>query len=97
MDYASWYAQAGLKLFDRLQLNAQTDVADIDLPTPYGFRLGYTYGRDNAIAVNYAFTPSLVFKVEGHQARGYNFDSYVAPTGAPATTHYYITGLAVSF
>ena len=99
--YPAWYAQGGVKLGSRLGLHAQTDNAQIHQrarvsPTTI-MQLDYDYARDDALGATFAVSPSFVLKLEGHDARGYNFDSFVSPIAAPAKTRYWLASAAVSF
>jgi len=102
--YRAYYVQAGAKLPFKLALNGQLDVANIESPqtvaTPMGphrVQLRYNYATDRALGLNYHHSSNLVLKTELHQAKGYNFDKLVLPTGPAGRTNYLITSLSVSF
>jgi len=87
-----FHGQAGMKLFGPLSLNVQEEGAHVT-------DLGYTYRDldDHAVGVNYALESNMVFKVEAHRRNGYNFDTYLAPTGPAGKSSYGIASMSVSF
>lgn len=100
-EYPAWYAQGGVKLTSRLGLHVQSDNAqvrsDVRVAPTVVVPIEYDYARDNAIGATFAVSPNFVLKAEGHDARGYNFDSYVVPTGPEGKTRYWLLSAAVSF
>lgn len=108
--YDAWYGQAGVKVHDKLSIWAQDEHADIDTRLTIApgrtAPISYPFARDRAVSANFTLSPSLVFRLEGHRARGYFFDRYAAPVVPSATglrpnarpeTSYGIASLAVSF
>jgi hypothetical protein len=86
------YAHGGVKLTDELSLNGQLEVARIT-----GSGLHYDVTNDRAIGLSYAFTPSMVVKIEGHRVSGRNFDFFIAPTSPVQKGNYGIASFSVSF
>jgi hypothetical protein len=109
--FDSWYALAGVTPVERVTLAVEYARANnrINLPAPVE-PLSVPVSEDIGVGIAYAFTPGLVFKLEGHRQEGYSFDSsvptVVAPTSGPpfratlapaAKAFYGIASLAVSF
>jgi len=92
----SWYAQAGVRTWRDLWLNAQYEATDTESPTATGMVSEETL-RDAALGVSYKFSPRVVFKFEGHDRKGYDFDSYVDRAGERAESRYWITSVSVAF
>ena len=95
--YSAAYVQLGTYLTKRISVHGRAAVSRLSLP-----HLGYDYdadiSEDLGIAVNYAFHPSLVFKLEGHSNDGLlaengHYDVYAAPT----KTRYFIASIAATF
>jgi len=89
---ASGYGEAGVKLIGGLSVNGQYVRSNQMDGTVH-----YRNIDDRVLGINYAFSPELVAKLEGHDLKGYNFDQYIPPTGPPGKTHYAIASLSVSF
>lgn len=99
--YSAWYGQAGTYLTSRISIHARLSRSDINL-ADHGGNPGDSYetsvSEDLGLAVNYAFHPSLVLKLEGHTNEGllvedYPYDIYAAPT----KTRYLIASIAATF
>lgn len=101
VSYAGGYVQAGARLVGALSLNAQYEHGDVDIhdyTTPAGpMEIPLDYQRDYVVGLNYAFSSSLVLKVEGHQTKGFNVESPVSYLGDPTKGRYVITSLSASF
>ena len=103
--YSAWYGQAGTYLTSRISVHARLSLADVSLPLVAAKDYGWnTYGyraqvsEDLGFAVNYAFHPSLVLKLEGHTNEGLlNEDNPHNIYGAPAKTRYLIASIAATF
>jgi len=99
----AWYAQAGANLFGGLWLNGQSETMtatakDIVIsPVLPPMTLELKYNRDDAIGLNYVFSPHLVLKTEVHHMKGLNFEENINPIGAPLETNYAITSLSFAF
>jgi hypothetical protein len=91
------YAQLGARVVGGLSANVQVEHSRVTARPATGPEFEYDALRDLAASLNYAVTPGLVFKVEGHQTRGTTFDRYVLPTGPSAKTTYGLASVAVSF
>ena len=100
-EYPTWYAQAGIKPLRKVGLNVQTERARVDetirLSPSATMPFSFDYAQDDAIGATYSVTPAFVLKAEGHEAKGYNFDSFVNPSGPSARTRYWVAGASVSF
>ncbi len=108
--YKGYYVQAGLTPTESFTIAGEYNATKnrINLPAPYSpFEL--KLGDDIAVGLTYRTSPHVAFKLEGHKAEGYQFDTPV-PTvvlttsapfkgmGAPARKAYYgIASIAVSF
>jgi hypothetical protein len=86
------YGQAGVKLTDHVSLNVQMEVDDNSDPGR-----SYRNSDDRAIGLNYAVSPNILFKIEGHAVKGYAFDTYLPTTGPAQKTNYGIASISVSF
>ena len=99
MDYRAWYTQGGVSVTSKLSLNAQTERANYRVPSfpsiPNGYKVELV--KDDAAGVNYAFTPNLMVKLEGHQTRGHNIETVLPPTAAGVEGKYFISSLSVVF
>jgi hypothetical protein len=98
---ASYYGQLGLRLTEAVVLNAQADLEDRKMTMAMGMgdpqEIEFRYARDFAIGVNYRFSPELVFKLEGHRAKGYNLDRSFSPLGDAGRTDYAIASMSIAF
>jgi hypothetical protein len=103
--YTTFYAQAGVKLGERLSLNAQREQANVNVtakPIVVGVpasalpvsRHTMRQALDHAVGLTWAFRPDVVLKAEGHDNTGINFDRAVSPN---TRGRYVITSLALSF
>ena len=108
-DVSEWYILAGVQLTEKLRLFAQSETAffsaqliPLDINTD-----GRKQREDNALALNFSFTPSIVLKAEYHWTVSRGADRYVDfSTGAFRLRNevykaddgsYSILALAVSF
>jgi hypothetical protein len=57
----------------------------------------FTYAQDVALGINYSIARNIVFKLEGHLAKGYNFERYINTRAPWASTRYVISSFSVSF
>jgi hypothetical protein len=92
----AYYLQGGVRLLPRLTLNAQYEISKFSMDTPFGL-WEQTSLEDRAVGLNYSISPNVVFKLEGHDVKGYNFDSGVDPFGPAGEGTYLISSLSVSF
>ena len=90
------YVHAGVKLTERFGINGQLDFSDYDIGTPAG-PFTFENTADRAVSANYALTSSVVFKLEQHRVKGYDFDTFVMPGGAPGKTSYTIGSVSIAF
>jgi hypothetical protein len=91
----SYYWQGGVRLTDKLTVNAQTEYVD---QRQRAFPMPRTRERrDAALGLSYAASTNFVLKLEQHAAKGYLFDSWVNPTGAAARSGYTIASVSTSF
>lgn len=90
------YVHAGVKLTERIGINGQLDFSDYSLGTPAG-PFTFENTADRAASINYALTSSVVFKLEQHRVKGYDFDTFVMPGGTPGKTSYTIGSVSVAF
>ncbi len=78
-DYHSAYAHAGVQPLPRLWLNGQWEAVKVTLhpgvAVPVPSDLAGEFARDLAAGVKYDLSPMISLKVEGHRARGHQFDS----------------------
>ena len=99
MDYRAWYTQGGVALTQRLSVNGQSERANYIVSAIPAVTAGYKVAlvRDDAAGVNYAFTPSLMLKLEGHQTKDHNIETVLAATAAPVQGKYFISSLSLVF
>ncbi|MBX7117884.1 MAG: hypothetical protein K1X31_02675 [Gemmatimonadaceae bacterium] len=109
-NYNAWYAQAGVKPVSALTVAAEYQEARIlvGLPAPVP-SVKLPLSKELTVGLSWSASPNVAFKLEGHQVRGYDFDTAVptiippvAPpfiaTIAPATkSHYILASVAVAF
>lgn len=93
----SYYGQIGYRILEALSINVQRDVMDVRFDLPNGeFRI--PYNRDNAIGVNYMFSPNTVAKFEVHNDRGFSSEEPLDVLhGSSVRSNYLITSVSVSF
>jgi hypothetical protein len=90
------YAQAGVRLHPRITVNAQYEVSKFEMEIPFMGKIEQTSLEDYAVGANYALSPNVVLKLEGHRARGFVFDNQ--QFGSPRQQgNYMISSLSVSF
>jgi hypothetical protein len=95
--YRAWYGQVGYQLTPRVSVHARGAVARIELPVN-GHTAVSTLSEDLGLAVNYALTPSLLFKVEGHTNDGLMAEDVPRNIyGSPTQTRYFIASVVASF
>ena len=95
--YRAWYAQIGYQFTRQLSVHARGAVARIHVPVN-GHTVDASLSDDLGLAVNYAFTPALLLKVEGHTNEGLLRDDlprnlYASPT----ETRYFIASVVATF
>jgi hypothetical protein len=94
---SAYYGQAGFRILDALSVNVQRDMLDLRIATPGG-TLRIPYSRDNAIGLDYSFTPNIVAKIELHDDHGFASEEPMDVLhGQPVRSRYYITSLSVTF
>lgn len=91
-----FYAQAGVRPYPKVGLNAQYEVSTMDIEMPGMDTFEQTNIQDFAIGATYSLSPGIVFKLEGHRASGFMFDNQT--WGSPKQHgNYMISSLSVSF
>lgn len=98
LSYNGWYTQGGVSLTQKLSINGQAERATyaVNAFTAPAYRVPFI--KDDAAGINYAFSPSLLLKIEGHQTTGYNVESTLVPQlRAPVDGKYFISSLSVAF
>ncbi len=109
-DYHSAYAQAGMEVLPRFWLNGQWEAVKVTLhpglAVPISQDLTGEFARDLAAGLKYDFSPMVSLKLEGHEARGHQFDT---PTnlivlsqngmafGPGLRTKYFLASLSAAF
>ncbi len=109
-DYHSAYAQAGAQPLPRLWVNGQWEAVKVTLhpgvAVPVPTDLAGEFARDLAAGLKYDLSPMISLKVEGHRARGHQFD---APTdmimltqrgltfGPGLRTDYFLASISAAF
>lgn len=95
--YDAWYGQIGTYLTPRISVHARVSRANIRVPSN-GRPLDRSVSDDLGVAINYAFHPSLVLKVEGHTNEGLlNEEVPQSYYDAPGKTRYLIASIAATF
>jgi hypothetical protein len=90
----SYYGQAGIHVLPSVSLLTQYEVSTTETTTPMGV-MSERSVQDIALGANYRLTPNVVFKLEGHRNKGFNYDRPVV--GAAGKTTYVISSMSVSF
>lgn len=101
------YAQVGVNLTPRLSLTAEADIQRIsfNVPEPQPpfppepLEMDWAQQRDLGLSARYLMSPSVVLKIEGHRARGYDVDdqSLMPLRDAPAQFNYAVFSVSTSF
>lgn len=86
------YAEAGVKITERWSLNAQVPL---DFARYGGHTVRRTY--DRVIGIDFAPTPDIVLKVEGHRTTGAFIEEPVALTDPQHGINYVIVSVSTSF
>jgi hypothetical protein len=93
-DYNAGYLHVGVNATDKLSIHGQIDRADLNIDF---FRSG-DFDDDHALAVDYAFRPDLVLKLEHHWNEGFTPEVPTQNFFAPAPkTRYWIASLSATF
>ena len=94
----AYYAQGVVQVARALQLVGQAEFTDRDDPTTPAVTERAQDHRDLAVGVRLALSPSVVFKVEGHEAKGYRtFDEVTVRTEPRKRTTYGIASVSLAF
>lgn len=81
--FTSYYAQLGFLVTPKFKIFIQPEVTDIEVNTSvFTETQDFTQREDFGIALNYAFSPSLVLKLEYHEVSGQ--DQGFLPVFGPA-------------
>lgn len=92
--YVAGYAHLGVKVADKVTLNAQYDYADLNIDF---FRSG-RFDTDRVLGVSYAFRLDLVLKMEHHWNEGFTSEEPAQNFFAPAVrSRFAILSLSTSF
>ncbi|MCG8455913.1 MAG: hypothetical protein MI919_06485 [Holophagales bacterium] len=108
LDLDTVYAQIGWRVTPKLSFWLQAETNDVEQthPNTVGGSFEYLNIEDQAVAVNYAFRPSLVLKGEYHEQELEDFAVAAVPTPSglffdfrtvPFSSEYFIVSLAYSF
>lgn len=102
--YRSSYVQLGVRLIERLTLNAQLERTSLVfvLPLPQGsLRFDRSnFNRELSLGLNYRYRPSVVAKLEWHRAKGYAVEGqpvFQLLSGPPLKTTYFLASVSASF
>ncbi|HEY0971960.1 MAG TPA: hypothetical protein VGE02_13400 [Gemmatimonadales bacterium] len=94
----SYYAQGVGNLTEQLAVVAQAEFMAVDDAATPNVEERSQHHRDLALGARFALSPSVVFKLEGHRAKGYLlWDEYTDLTQPRKTTTYGIASVSVSF
>ncbi|MBN1351685.1 hypothetical protein JXJ21_19885 [candidate division KSB1 bacterium] len=104
VNYQAYYAQVGLKLFEKLRINIQADFADIknmdqlEIPFVEDVKKSMNLHDDYAFGINFAFNPNIILKTEAHWTKGIYIEDELINyfTADPIEVRYYIFSLATS-
>lgn len=95
--YRSWYAQAGYQVTPRFSVHARGAIANVVTPY-YGHDVSARLSEDLGLVLNYALTPALAFKLEGHTNEGFlTHDRPLNLYRPPSETRYLIASIAATF
>ncbi len=97
IDYEAYYLQGGVNLIGGLWVNTQLEWNNNTYLQPGLNGLKVAAIRDYALGVSYRWNPQLVFKVEGHDFKGYELDRPVSPMGPAESTRYLILSISTAF
>jgi hypothetical protein len=103
-----YYAQFGVRVTSAIAVNLQGEYAtrrhdpleeedEESGPTIAIKPDRFTWSQDVALGINYSLSHNIVFKLEGHMAKGYNFERYIDTRSPWASTRYVISSFALSF
>jgi hypothetical protein len=95
LDIQSGYVHGRFKITPKVHVSGQYERSDLAITVPVVFE--WTEMKDAALAVAFAPSPKLVFKLEGHRAEGYAFDSPVNRFAPAPSSNYAILSMSVSF
>lgn len=94
----AYYAQGLLSLTEQLQLVGQAEFTDRDDPATPDATERAQDQRDLAVGVRVAVSPNVVFKLEGHEAKGYrNFEEVTLRSEPRKRTTYGIASVSLAF
>lgn len=94
----AYYGQGVLNVTERLQLVGQAEFTDRDDPTTPDVTERAQDHRDLAVGVRVALSPNVVFKLEGHEAKGYrSFDEVTVRSEPRKRTTYGIASVSLAF
>jgi hypothetical protein len=95
--YRAWYGQIGYQFTPKLSVHARGAVAEIQLPIN-GHSLDAALSDDLGLAINYAFHPALLLKIEGHTNEGLLREDLPRNLyAAPSETRYFIASVVATF
>jgi hypothetical protein len=95
--YRAWYGQVGYQLTTAFSVHVRGAKARLNLPIN-GHMLSANVSEDLGIALNYAFHPSLMLKLEGHTNEGLLREDIPQNLyGPPSQTRYLIASVVASF
>ena len=89
------YLQTGLRATNKLWVNGQVNMTNVDNLTAAG-QVDMQTADDRALGLAYNFAPNVVAKLEKHWAHG-GVDAYVPAGTEPPFASYAIASIAVSF
>ena len=95
--YRAWYGQIGYHVTSRLSVHARGAVARMNVPVN-GHDLNASISDDLGLAINYAFHPALLLKVEGHTNEGLLREDLPRNLYGPTSeTRYFIASVVATF
>ena len=95
--YRTWYGQVGFDVTEKLSVHARSTIARVEVPIN-GHDLHARISDDVGLSVNYAITPAVLFKVEGHTNEGLLREDVPRNLYAkPSHTRYWIASVVASF
>ncbi len=100
--WRSYYAHLGYNISDKMSLNVQADISNLNLEVegPFFTATADVEFKNYGVGLNYAFRYNLVLKAEHHWTDGYNTEGEDSPnifTDDPVKTEYSIISLSTSF
>jgi hypothetical protein len=91
-NHLAYYGYLGVRPIPELTLHGMVDFANLSLSY-----VDFDVNNEYVLGVNYALSPSVVFKAEAHRTEGYQTDAPLSPMGPPLTIDFLIFSVSTAF